>query len=506
MAAANNRARGGNLPIYSSRGGFLETFIRRDCSDKDINAESNELIACGDDTTTLEDDDLSSSWRNLTKQATPEASCIDENELGFTEPNEGVKDSDELETGCDAIEDNKSQDVQGNSLKHISVNMIKGDITKISSDIIIISGNDRLSPLGGVAKAVFDAAGSELVADIREKNRGKQLEVGEVLFTSSGALKRNISRIAHIVIPTWNSLQHHAGKKTCVYQFISALYNCFKVCADKSISKITLPAIGTGYSGIPQELCSLVYLFALNKLDEYCKYKHIPKLKIYFVDINASTLDCISKAFSVTSNKDCHNLHDSIEQELATLFPINTYNFSRKTEVKIFQGDITLFLGCSILCAVNQNLKPRGRVAESIFKQAGKDLQKQLSYKVKGTNQTGDVIVTGPWGLYGSYIISCVVPKRRFLFKGRYKDELIQCYKNVIRNAFEKRIPRMTLYVLGADSFYPDMDLCCSALADSLEYLSKVRQQSLRILHITCSDKTLLDCLLIHMRHLNRND
>ncbi|KAM4609063.1 poly(ADP-ribose) polymerase family member 14-related sequence 1 [Polymixia lowei] len=111
----------------------------------------------------------------------------------------------------------------------VAIQVITGDITKESTDVIVNSSNDDFSLKSGVSKAILDAAGQTVEAEC--KQLGAQANPGMIL-TQPGNLK--CKKILHL-----------AGQ-TDPQKINKAVKDALQICVTNVYTSISFPAIGTG--------------------------------------------------------------------------------------------------------------------------------------------------------------------------------------------------------------------------------------------------------------------
>ncbi|KAL3837394.1 hypothetical protein ACJMK2_022755 [Sinanodonta woodiana] len=388
-----------------------------------------------------------------------------------------------------------------NSTTNISVKLLRRRITECKVQAIVISENRKLDPSGGLAKSVLQAAGRSVWDDLKRQTKGRVQEPGTVLFTNGGAL-REIKHIIHIVTPIWGNYRNRTGKMECLYILQSAIFACLKDCIDKSLTSFALAAIGAGNCGIPARLCSLVYACALLKIDEYSRLRN-KNLQIYLVDISEINLTTISKNYNSAFSRGYNSAVDEISKEVENVLGIISHNIREGFQVKAYKGDISVFREGSILCAVNKHLDAVGKDEEHIANQAGAVYKQKLQVlrrarKYKG----GQVAETIAGDLSSHLILHCIIPSKKkwpFGREGHYREKLIACYRNAFQLASEHGNTVVALSILGIESAYMGMDVCCSTLIDALRILSD-EGTSLKQLHIVCREDYLLShiCTLLN--------
>ena len=123
--------------------------------------------------------------------------------------------------------------------------VVKGDITKISVDAIVNAANTSLLGGGGVDGAIHRAGGPAILEDCR-KIIAKQggCKVGEAVITSAGKLPSKF--VIHTVGPVWNGGQRNEAQK---------LANCYRnslqLAIDNDCRTVAFPCISTGIYRYP---------------------------------------------------------------------------------------------------------------------------------------------------------------------------------------------------------------------------------------------------------------
>ena len=137
-------------------------------------------------------------------------------------------------------------------MNNIKLEVIKGDITKITADIIVNAANTSLLGGGGVDGAIHRAGGSVILEECRQiRNRQGGCKVGEAVITTAGNLKAK--KVIHTVGPRWNNGISNEEEK---------LKNCYlnslKLAEEQKIKSIAFPNISTGIYKFPKELAAKI--------------------------------------------------------------------------------------------------------------------------------------------------------------------------------------------------------------------------------------------------------
>ncbi|KAM6978444.1 poly(ADP-ribose) polymerase family member 14-related sequence 1 [Tautogolabrus adspersus] len=115
----------------------------------------------------------------------------------------------------------------------VAVQVVTGDITKETSDVIVNSSNDDFSLKTGVSKAILEAAGQAVEAECQVLSA--QPHTG-MIITQPGNLK--CKKILHVV------------GKTDPVQIKQVVKDALLQCEKNSLTSVSFPAIGTGQGNV----------------------------------------------------------------------------------------------------------------------------------------------------------------------------------------------------------------------------------------------------------------
>ncbi|MEC0246554.1 O-acetyl-ADP-ribose deacetylase [Paenibacillus chitinolyticus] len=138
-----------------------------------------------------------------------------------------------------------------------TLTLIKGDITKVTADVIVNAANTSLLGGGGVDGAIHRAGGVKILEEcikIRERQGG--CPVGEAVLTTAGNLPA--SYVIHTVGPVWNG-----GSVGEADKLGSCYRNSLELADWHHAKSIAFPNISTGIYRFPKPLAADIALTAV---------------------------------------------------------------------------------------------------------------------------------------------------------------------------------------------------------------------------------------------------
>ncbi len=145
-----------------------------------------------------------------------------------------------------------------------SIEIIQGDITKLSVDAIVNAANSSLMGGGGVDGAIHRAGGPQLLEECK-KIIAKQgsCRTGEAVITTGGKLPAKF--VIHTVGPVWHGGQSNEAEK------LAACYtNSLTIASNHTMQTIAFPNISTGIYGYPKKQAAEI---ALRSIYQFLKAK-----------------------------------------------------------------------------------------------------------------------------------------------------------------------------------------------------------------------------------------
>lgn len=153
------------------------------------------------------------------------------------------------------------------------IQVLKGDITKITADAIVNAANSSLMGGGGVDGAIHRAGGMAILEECRQiiAKQGK-CPTGRAVITTAGKLPAN--HVIHTVGPVWNGGNNGEAEKLA-----DCYANSLKLAVEYDCGSIAFPNISTGVYGYPKKEAAVV------SVDAICKHlkEHDSDMRILLV-------------------------------------------------------------------------------------------------------------------------------------------------------------------------------------------------------------------------------
>ncbi|HHX23309.1 MAG TPA: O-acetyl-ADP-ribose deacetylase [Thermoanaerobacterales bacterium] len=164
------------------------------------------------------------------------------------------------------------------------IDVVLGDITKVSVDAIVNAANNTLLGGGGVDGAIHRAAGPELLEECRQLNG---CETGKAKITKGYKLPAKY--VIHTVGPIWR------GGNANEDELLASCYrNSLQLAVENSIKTIAFPSISTGVYRFPVKRAAKIAMFEISRfLNEIDSIE-----KVLMVCFDKGTMDAYSQALS----------------------------------------------------------------------------------------------------------------------------------------------------------------------------------------------------------------
>ena len=164
------------------------------------------------------------------------------------------------------------------------IEVVLGDITKVSVDAIVNAPTNTLLGGGGVDGAIHRAAGPELLEECRQLNG---CETGKAKITKGYKLPAKY--VIHTVGPIWR------GGNANEDELLASCYrNSLQLAVENSIKTIAFPSISTGVYRFPVKRAAKIAMFEISRfLNEIDSIE-----KVLMVCFDKGTMDAYSQALS----------------------------------------------------------------------------------------------------------------------------------------------------------------------------------------------------------------
>ncbi|TET39561.1 MAG: O-acetyl-ADP-ribose deacetylase [Planctomycetota bacterium] len=137
---------------------------------------------------------------------------------------------------------------EARQIKESTIRIMRGDITDLEIDAFVFYAIENLALGSGFGTAISVRGGPAIEKELKDL---APVTVGDAVVTSAGKMKAK--RIIHAVGPKFQEEDTEGKLRTTVL-------NSLKQADEKGIERVAFPAMGTGFYGIPIDLCARVML------------------------------------------------------------------------------------------------------------------------------------------------------------------------------------------------------------------------------------------------------
>ena len=187
------------------------------------------------------------------------------------------------------------------------VNIMQGDLTEFSVDVMVNAANEQLNHTGGIA-GIISRKGGSIVQEESNKHvrRAGELRVGDaVLLKPAGNLP--CKAIVHAVGPRWNG-----GKVNEEAYLAKAVRNSLVEASRHNYTSIVFPAISSGIFGVPIDICARAMMQGIKDFSAQGQPPQLHSITIMlFQDEHIS-------AFTQATSAALKNFSEQLGRHLAT--------------------------------------------------------------------------------------------------------------------------------------------------------------------------------------------
>ncbi|XP_051868998.1 protein mono-ADP-ribosyltransferase PARP14-like isoform X2 [Pristis pectinata] len=311
----------------------------------------------------------------------------------------------------------------------------KGDLCKTRVDVVVNAANEDLKHIGGLAKALLDAAGAVLQneCDWIVNQRGS-LMPGEAVITEAGRLP--CSRVIHAVGPRWRDTDPNTAKNRLRNAVRESLY----LAEAYNFKSMAIPAISSGIFGFPLDLCAEVIVTTIR--EHYANLRGESTLKeIHLVNHDDKTvravLDAVQKTFGdlTSSSPLWHERLASGNMRNRRIKCLHEAQTKEGLNILVVKGNIQDITAAVIVNVIGMDLKlSSGAVSKAILEKAGPELEQLLQNERRRKEPLmGNIYETKGCNLDCNEVYHAIVPQWESgnsnaakVLKGIIKD----CLKN----------------------------------------------------------------------------
>jgi Predicted phosphatase homologous to the C-terminal domain of histone macroH2A1 len=139
------------------------------------------------------------------------------------------------------------------------IELVTGDITKITVDAIVNAANSALAGGGGVDGAIHRAGGPSIMKELDKiRARTGGCRTGSAVATSAGRLPAKY--VFHAVGPVYRDGRHGEAEL-----LRSCYMTCLELAKEHGVESISFPSISTGIYGYPLEEAATIAISSVHE-------------------------------------------------------------------------------------------------------------------------------------------------------------------------------------------------------------------------------------------------
>ncbi|KAL9972371.1 hypothetical protein ACROYT_G018656 [Oculina patagonica] len=383
----------------------------------------------------------------------------------------------------------------------------KDNICNRDVDVIVNAANSNLHHVGGVAKAIADAAG-EAIKDESGRyiiDHGPVLE-GQVVVTSAGKLP--FKKVIHAVGPQWRkeaAREKAMGKSPREEKLLRyAVTNALD--AAKSFKSIAIPAISTGIFGFPRDLCAQIMVdsaLAFFQENPSCRLSEIQFTSIDEDVVKAFVKEMDSRFVHDPNYESPSNANEKIKAKKskgrsksiptppsvpASADIPNVIKTTEGLKLVLVTGDMSKEEVDAIVNSTSSDLDlSRNASAKALSDAAGPMLQQEC--KAIGKVNDGDIVVTSGANLNCKHVFhtSCAGWNQQ-----SGEQELRNIIKKCLSAAQKRSLVSIAIPAIGTGNLgYPHDRVAAASFDEVLKFSKNNPSGTLKEVHLVVYDKDL---------------
>ncbi|XP_068102327.1 protein mono-ADP-ribosyltransferase PARP14-like isoform X2 [Hyperolius riggenbachi] len=396
---------------------------------------------------------------------------------------------------------------QINLPNRITIAVYKEDLCRHRVDVVVNAANEDLDHIGGLARAIVQAAGQKLKDDCDcIIKRDGRLSSGDAVITDAGNLP--CKQVIHTVGPRWNS----TSTVECELLLRKAITNSLQLAAAKGHTSIAIPAVSSGVFGFPLKSCLENIVEAIREYAETQGGKSTLQ-RIHLVDSKEETVNMfceVSKAkFGHQNNKEASATpapQPGIEEAESVQVMSGDANTLRTKEgliIRLVQKNIEDCTTDVIVNSVNLKVDMNfGVISRALLSRAGAAMQQLLTDASVGDQVTlGSVYVTSGCSLSCKEVFHVVTPQwdnGQGMSEKIFREFITSCLKQ----AEQKGWRSISFPAIGTGNLgFPRTLVASLMVEEALQFSHENKVQNLQEVHLVLhpSDQTTIQAFSDHL-------
>ncbi|XP_052803959.1 protein mono-ADP-ribosyltransferase PARP14-like [Mya arenaria] len=335
-----------------------------------------------------------------------------------------------------------------NSTNRRSGKSLKFDVTmeplaELQADVFVnATTRDMNLRIGALGKAILDAAGDEVLDDIK-RAYPDGVRYGEVAISNTGRMKDRVKAFFHGQIPVWGP--NHGFSEIVLSKFVT---ECLLEANRRSYRSIAFPALGCGKRGYPPDVVVTTMLRAINEFARQNPGTTVDLVKFVVSSKDLGLFEMFNDFVSGNKNMEARSF---VSENFSCSCSINDFLLQRSSQqiqigpvsFKLTLGNITMEGTHAIVNSTNVALDLNlGLVSSMILLTAGKVIQLECNTEEKKKQaQENKIVTTGPGRLLCKKIIHLVA--------GENIQQWRKCVKRCLQTAEAENLPTVSFPAIG---------------------------------------------------------